>query len=104
MSRLRGFLGIALLTTASAHAAGPPEKPVLVLDAGGHTARIRQVLWTPDGKELITVSEDKTVRTWDAATGEPLRVLRPPVGTGPEGILSAAALSPDGRTLAVGGF
>lgn len=80
------------------------EKPVLVLDAGGHTATVRDVLFTPDERELITVSEDKTIRVWDTLSGEPLRVIRPPVGTGDEGRLFAAALSPDGQWLAVGGY
>ena len=80
------------------------EKPMLVLDAGGHTAKVCKVLFTPDGRELITVSDDKTIRLWDVPSGEPRRVLRPPIGPGPEGMLYAAALSPNGRTLAVGGF
>ena len=80
------------------------EKPTLVLDAGGHTAIVKKVLFTPDGRELITVSYDKTIRIWEASSGEPLRILRPPIGPGQEGMLFAAALSPNGRTLAVGGF
>jgi WD40 repeat protein len=72
-----------------------------VLDAGGHTATVRQVLFTPDGKELITVSEDKTIRFWDVGTGEALRVLRPPIGPGSIGAIYAATLSPDGKMLAV---
>ena len=75
-----------------------------MLDSGGHTSIVRKVLFTPDGKELISVSDDKTVRFWDVASGEPIRVLRPPIGPGNEGKLYAAALSPDGRTLAVGGY
>src|SRR5262249_53908185 len=63
-----------------------------------------KVLFTPDGKEVITVSHDKTIRFWDAATGEALRTLRPPIGPGNEGRLYAAALSPDGGLLAVGGW
>src|SRR5262245_45165886 len=80
------------------------DQPILVLDAGGHTAVVEDVLFTPDGRELITVSDDKTIRAWDVASGEPLRVLRPPIGPGSAGTLYAAALSPDGRTLAVGGY
>ena len=75
-----------------------------MLDAGGHTAQVSKVLFSRDGKELLSVSNDKTIRVWDVTTGEPLRVLRPPIGNGSEGKLYAAALAPDGITLAVGGF
>jgi WD40 repeat protein len=96
------LLGWAL--AAPAFAADEPVKPFLVLDTGGHTAAVPNVLFTPDGKEMITVSHDKTVRVWDVATGETLRVLWPPRGPGVEGQINAAALSPDGRLLAVGGI
>jgi WD40 repeat protein len=81
----------------------PPEKPILALDAGGHTAIVLTVLFTRDSRGLITVSQDKTIRVWDLATGEPRDVLRPPIGAGNEGRVYAAALSPDGNLLAVGG-
>jgi WD40 repeat protein len=80
------------------------QAPTLVIDTGGHTSRVNRLVFTPDGKELISVSEDKTVRTWDVASGDPLSVIRPPIGPGPEGILYALAISPDGLTLAVGGY
>jgi WD40 repeat protein len=76
---------------------------VLVLDSGGHTAFIEKVLFTPDGRQLISLSQDKTIRIWDVESGQPLRVLRPPIGSGREGELHAGAISPDGRTLAAGG-
>lgn len=81
-----------------------PTQPLLALDAGGHTACVNKVLFTPDGKELITVSDDKTIRVWDLASGAPLRVIRPPIGTGVEGMIYCAAISPDGQYLAIGGF
>ena len=84
--------------------ASTPEKPILVLDTGGHTAKVNKVLFTPDGMELISVSDDKTIRIWDVGSGAPLRVLRPPIGPGIEGMLFAAAVTPDGQTLAVGGL
>ena len=103
MRRLNLLL-VMLILPAVAAAGDAPESPILVLDAGGHTAMVRKVLFTPDGRELITVSDDKTIRVWDVASGEPLRMLRPPIGRGSEGMLFAAALSPDGRTLAVEGY
>src|SRR5262249_14848799 len=60
--------------------------------------------FTPDGNQVITVSADKTVRVWDAADGEPYRTFRLPIGPGDEGALYAAALSPDGKWLAVSGM
>src|SRR5271157_6457361 len=102
MRQLGPFL-LGLAFSSVVLAADTPEKPILVLDSGGHTSSVKKVLFTPDGKELISVSNDKTIRFWDVASGEPIRVLRPPIGPGHEGELYAAALSPDGRTLAVGG-
>ena len=53
---------------------------------------------------MVTASYDKTLRVWELSTGRPLRVIRPPMGEGNEGRLDAVALSPDGRTLACGGW
>ena len=102
---MRWFIcGMALiLFAAAARAEDTADQPILVLNTGGHTAPITTVLFTPDGKEVITVSLDKTVRRWDPATGERLGVLRPPIGAGGQGCLNAASLSPDGKTLAVAG-
>jgi WD40 repeat protein len=96
---------LMLLTCPCARAQEPPVvPPVLVIDSGGHTSLVKKVLFTPDGRELISVSDDNTIRFWDVASGEPIRALRPPIGPGGSGRLYAAALSPDGRTLAVGGW
>src|SRR5271157_3083498 len=101
--RQLGPLLLGLAFSSVALAADTPEKPILVLDAGGHTATVWKVLFTRDGKQLISVSQDKTIRVWDVASGAPLRVLRPPIGPIAGGQFYAAALTPDGRTLAAGG-
>jgi WD40 repeat protein len=97
------FRMLVLCLAYSCAAADVPEKPILVLDAGGHTALSKQVLFTRDSKQLISVSRDKTIRFWDVASGRPLRVLRLPINEMHGGEIYAAALAPDGQTLAAGG-
>ena len=46
------------------------RKSILTIDTGGHMAAITKVMFTSDGKFLVSVSNDKTVRMWDASTGE----------------------------------
>jgi len=82
---------------------GQPIEPVLRLNSGFHTAAIRSISVDAQGKYLLTASEDKTARLWDARTGNSLRIFRPPIGYGNEGNLYACALSPDGTIAAIGG-
>jgi WD40 repeat protein len=80
------------------------DEPMLVIDPQGHSAMIRKVMLTPDGATLISVSDDKTIRLWDVKTGDLMKTIRGQIGAGNEGELFAGALSPDGKTLAAGGF
>jgi WD40 repeat protein len=80
------------------------NRPLLTLDARGHTARSMTVLFTPDGKQVVTAGADKAVRVWDIATGETAKIFYLPAGAGDEGALSASALSADGKKLAVTGM
>jgi WD40 repeat protein len=80
------------------------ERPYLSLDAGGHTAMARAVLFTPNGKLALTIAADKTVRVWDVATGETVYIFHVPVGPGDEGALFSGAISREGLRLAVGGY
>ncbi|HEX3659088.1 MAG TPA: WD40 repeat domain-containing protein [Pirellulales bacterium] len=77
---------------------------VLALDAGGHTGGVYRLVLNGYGDQLISVSYDKTIRIWDLQTGEPLRVLRPPIDRGGHGVLASASLHPDGDLLAVSGY
>ena len=62
----------------------------------GHAAAVTGVTFSPDGKHLATTSLDKTVKIWDAATGQ--LVLSVPVGS----VTFKVAYSPDGKALVVG--
>ncbi len=75
----------------------------LMLDTGGHMAKVNSLAMTPDGKQIVSGSQDKTVRVWDIETGKTLRVIRGEVAPGNWGMIFALALSPDGGQLAVGG-
>jgi WD40 repeat protein len=79
-------------------------KPFLVLDADGHTDFIKSIFFTRDRQRLISMGFDKAIRIWDVASGETIQILRVPIGEGNHGILQAAALSPDGKWLAVAGM
>lgn len=82
----------------------PPDKrPVLVLNSTGHSGQMVDAFFTPDAKRIVSVSKDKTIRIWDLALGETVKTIHMPNGPGEEGDLEAAALSPDGKRLAVGG-
>jgi len=79
-------------------------KPILIIDTGGHRAKINDVVFTKDGRYLVSASNDKTIRVWDISTGEIVRVLRGQISAGNKGKIYAAALSPDNRLLVVGRF
>ncbi len=78
--------------------AGPPAPPALALAyklpvADPKTAT-DAVLFTPDGARVVTAGQDRKVRVWDAATGNPIRVI--------DGHLNAVrglALMPGGRRV-----
>lgn len=76
----------------------------LDLDTGGHRAFVKDLAVSADGETIVSASDDKTIRVWDWRSGLSLRTLRGQVGDGNEGKVFAVAISPDGRTVAAGGY
>ncbi len=96
----RLLIVLALLTAGPARG----DEPILVIDSGGHTAVITDIVFTRDGRQLVSAGKDKVVRVWDIENGAVVRTIRGEIGPGREGKIYAAALSPDERVLAVGGW
>ena len=60
----------------------------------GHTSNVNALSISADGMVIASISDDFTIRTWDAETGTQIRVLD---NTHPFG--SCIALTEDGKTM-----
>jgi WD40 repeat protein len=63
----------------------------------GHSSDVNAIAFTPDGKTIVTGSDDKTIKLWSLATGEEIRTLKKHSNW-----VWTLAISPDGKTLASG--
>lgn len=66
-----------------------------LLTLEGHTERINSVCYSPDGKNIVSASDDKTVRIWNADSGKCRKKL-----IGHRGRVNHASFSRDGRYIA----
>ncbi|EMD36771.1 hypothetical protein CERSUDRAFT_123824 [Gelatoporia subvermispora B] len=70
--------------------ARPISNALLRLD--GHAGAVRTVVFSPDGTRIASGSDDRTIRIWDAKTGEPS--MQPLEGH--SGRVCSISFSPDG--------
>ena len=81
-----------------------PIEPVLRIETGQHGAHIFHIDTDAANRFAVTASPDKTVRVWSLPDGRQLRILRLPLDFGDIGKAYGVAISPDGSTVAVGGW
>jgi WD40 repeat protein len=97
-------LGALLAASLAAPAAEPPTAPILRVEPGSHAGLIRRVVVDAPRQRLVTCADDKTIRVWQLPEGRLVATLYVPIDAGHEGQLFALAVSPDGRTVAAGGW
>ena len=64
----------------------------------GHSRYINAVAFAPDGRTVVSVSHDDTIRLWDINTGALLKTLNH------QSFVTTIAYSPDGKTLVSGSW
>ena len=82
----------------------PPTEPILRINTTAHTARINRIATDRENQYAVTASDDKTARIWSLPHGGLVTTLRMPIGDGDIGQLYAVAITPDGSTIALGGY
>src|SRR5215471_459651 len=95
------ILALATIAITVPAADEPKPAPETAVVLKGHTENVFSVVFSPDGKRLISVSGDPSVKVWDAKTGKQIKGF----GSSPtthNKIVLCTAVSPDGGTFVTG--
>ena len=92
-------LVVAVITTAIAAMKSVSEVWAEKVMRDGHTAAVRRAVFSPDGRLLVSVGEDKQVIVWDFARRERVATF-----TDHTDWVAAVAFSPDGKWFATAGY
>ncbi|WP_461251973.1 WD40 repeat domain-containing protein, partial [Treponema sp. R8-4-B8] len=60
----------------------------------GHNGYIHSAIFSPDGKRVISGSDDKTIKLWDAESGKEIRTI-----SGHTDVVNSVTWNPDGRQI-----
>lgn len=71
----------------------PTRSKSLLMTIAAHSEEIADCAVSPDGNRIASVSHDRSIRIWEAATGRPLLTIQP------DEVPVTCAFSPDGRRL-----
>jgi len=72
-----------------------PPPPALLRSYQGHSGAVYAVAWSPDGKQLASAGDDRTVQRWNSSTGKRITTYR-----GYSSLICALTWSPDGSHIA----
>ncbi|HPU53869.1 MAG TPA: hypothetical protein PK359_20090, partial [Burkholderiaceae bacterium] len=98
-------LALSALMQPQESAAQAATQPQLRIEPGSHAGPLRRAAVDPNGRWVVTTSDDKTARIWslDPAETSPRQILRPPSQPGGDGRLYAVAVHPRTGQVAVAG-
>jgi WD40 repeat protein len=65
----------------------------------GHSSGVTSVSFSPDGRRIVSGSSDKTVKVWDAQTGQETLTFK-----GDSTYVLSVSFSPDGKRIVSGGY
>jgi len=68
-------------------------------DLVGHSSGVESVAFSPDGKTVVSGSEDKKIKLWSVETGQEIKTL-----VGHSKHVTSVAFSPDGITVVSGSY
>ena len=101
MNKIKIFSLIAVFTALFVGCDKPitenKDKVVCLQTLKGHSEGVLSVAYSPDGTKIISGSFDRTIKIWDANTGECLKTLE-----GHSIYVYSVAYSPDGTKIISG--
>jgi WD40 repeat protein len=60
----------------------------------GHSSLVNSAVYSPDGKKILSASDDRTIKEWDAGTGQCVKTM-----SGHTMEVASAMYSPDGKKI-----